>query len=997
MFRLPKILLSLLAIVVLLFSLAPVGDVDAGPLGQGNGEKRAYDPETGQLILVSGDAAALRAMVGEIGALSTDQVAETLVNQYATAFGLRNPAEELSLYRAQQFGGEVTTFVHRYQQLYRGVPVFGGNMVVNQQFYGGRVFSYTLAGKFSSGLDLDVTPTLSAEEAVQIARQIASKIHAADAAALNASEASLWIYDERLFTQPAMPAQLVWKVEVSGFGERPFYEVMLINASNGKLTLRYDKWDEGWNRRLQPEKKAKPSASGMAGEGGLDALTGGSPTWEVYGGGNDDNLSNDTLVCSHNAPDCSGYSSASSSIGVNDAQEAKTHLLDTYDFYWNNLGRDSIDGTGMLMEAHVDYRDPYTSNNWYFNARWDGSKMVFGDIMTTDDVTAHEFTHGVTDYTSGLYYIYQSGAINESLSDVFGELIDLSYSHDRWTGSDSTYRWLIGEDIGQPFAWVSAIRSMKNPPAFGDPDSMTSPKYYKGPLDYGGVHTNSGVNNKAAYLMVEGGTFNGKTVLPLGINKVAALYYKVQTAYLFPSANYYDLYNALNAACQAMASVNEAGFNSADCVQVKNATEAVRMHIRPTAITGVTASDCPPGLYYAQPLFSENFESGFGQWSATVNKAGVISPLTPNTAMGIIGSPSNDSLWLSGPAELNDKDSPLLYAEEFVQTSSPISLPAGEKIYLNFTHLYLFETTYSNGKLYTWDGGVVEYSTDGGSTWLDMKPLFNGGVNYNGKILPYASPYWNPNPLAGRLAFVTNSRQTPTRMRYNLTPLAGQSILIRFHTGYDSYTNWGWFIDDVDIHTCTPAPPRPALQAPAQNALIYPSASNVFFNWGDVVPTYLSYYKIQVDDNSDFSSPIVDVNTGTTSEYTLAMASLTPNTKYYWRVASFNAYNQTQGWTAARTFRVAPLPPSGLTPGGGGTIGTLTPTLDWGDVTGAASYTVQISISPTFATLLKNVTVSSSTYTLTTPLPAGKTIYWRVRTNSVNGSSEWATESFVTP
>lgn len=988
MFRLPKILLSLLAIVVLLFSLAPVRGVDAGPLGQGNGEKRAYDPETGQLVFVSGDAAALRAMVGEIGALSTDQVAETLVNQYATAFGLRNPSEELSLYRAQQFGGEVTTFVHRYQQLYRGVPVFGGNMVVNQQFYGGKLFAYNLAGKFSLGLDLDVTPTLSAEEAVQIARQVASKIHAADAAALNASEASLWIYDERLFTQPAMPAQLVWKVEVSGFGERPFYEVMLINASNGKLTLHYDKWDEGWHRKLQPNKKgAAPSAAATSEEVG--ALVGGSPQWQVYGGGNDYNLSNDTLVCSHSAPDCSSYSSASSSIGVNDALEAKTHLLDTYNFYWSQLGRDSIDDNGMLLKAHVDYGESVFLD-WYFNAYWDGSKMVFGDIMTTDDVTAHELTHGVTDYTSGLYYIYQSGAINESLSDVFGELIDLSYSHDRWAGSDSTYRWLIGEDIGQPFGWISAIRSMKNPPAYGDPDSMTSPKYYKGPLDYGGVHTNSGVNNKAAYLMVDGGTFNGKTVSPLGINKVAALYYKVQTTYLFPSANYYDLYFALNNACQTMAAVNEAGFVPSDCTQVKNATEAVRMHIKPKAITGVIASVCPPGLYYAQNLFNENFESSFGQWVASVNKAGAISSFTPTTAIGIIGSPSNTSLWLQGPAELNN-DPPLLYAEEFVQTASPISLPAGAKIYLNFTHLYLFEA-YSGGQ--NWDGGVVEYSTDGGSTWLDMKPLFNGGVNYNGKILP---PYWNPNPLAGRLAFVANSRQTPTRMRYNLTPLAGQSILFRFHAGYDTLTNWGWFIDDVDIHTCTPAPPRPVLQSPAQNALIYPSASNVFFNWGDVVPTYLSYYKIQVDDNSDFSSPIVDVNTGTTSEYTLPMASLTSNTKYYWRVASFNAYNQTQGWTAARTFRVAPLPPSGLTPGGGTTIGTLTPTLDWGDVTGATSYTVQISTSPTFATLLKNVTVSSSTYTLTTPLPAGKTIYWRVRTNAANGSSEWAIESFVTP
>lgn len=994
MFRLSKILLSLLVIVILLFSLVPVGGVDAGPLGQGNGEKRVYDPETGQLIFVSGNATTLRAMVGEISAFSTDQVAETLAQQYGLAFGLRNPAQELSLYRTQQFGGTVTTVVHRYQQLYRGIPVFGGNMVVNQQFYRGKLSHYTLAGKFSPNLNIDVTPTLSANEAVQIARNLAAKFHSVEPSGLYASQASLWIYDERLFTNPAVPPQLVWKVDVSGVGERPFYEVMLINAANGKLAIHYNKWDEGWKRGLRPEKKATSPSTNLLSDIGI--LAGGSPQWSIYSGNNSDyNLSNDTLVCSHTSPDCSSYTSASDSIGVNDANEAKTHLVDTYNFFWNVLGRDSIDNGGMLLEAHVDFGDPYNSFDWYFNAFWNGSQMVFGDTMTTDDVTAHELTHGVTEYTAGLYYIYQPGAINESLSDVFGELIDLSYSHDRWSGGDTTYRWLIGEDIGQPFGVYFAIRSMKNPPAYGDPDSMTSPKYYKGPLDNGGVHTNSGVNNKAAYLMVDGGTFNYKRVQPLGINKVAALYYKVQTAYLFPSANYYDLYLALNAACQAMASTNEAGFTTSDCTQVKNATEAVRMHVRPAAVTGVMAPVCPPGLYYAQTIFSENFESGFGQWMATVNKEGTLSSFVPSTALEIIrngDSPNNDSLWLQGPAELNNFT--INYAEEFVRTASPISLPSNQQIYLTFTHLYLFES-YGGGR--NWDGGIVEYSTDGGVTWNDMKPLFNGGVNYNGKILPYAYPYWNPNPLAGRLAFVANSRQTPTRMRYNLTPLAGQSILIRFHAGYDLFTDWGWFIDDVDIHTCTPAPPRPTLQAPAQNALIYPSASSVYFNWNDVVPTYLDHYRIQVDDNSDFSSPVLDVTTGTTSEYTLAMASLTPNTKYYWRVASYNPYNQTQGWTATRTFRVAPLPPSGLTPGGGVTIGTLTPTLSWSGVGGAISYTVQISTSPTFGTLLRNVTVSTTSYAVTTPLPAGKTIYWRVRTNATNGSSEWASESFVTP
>src|SRR5678809_204665 len=95
---------------------------------------------------------------------------------------------------------------------------------------------------------------------------------------------------------------------------------------------------------------------------------------------------------------------------------------------------------------------------------------------------------GVTQYTSNLFYYYQSGAINESLSDVFGEFIDQTNGH----GNDApSVKWLLGEDV----AGLGAIRDMKNPSSFGQPDRMTSPYYYTGSGDSGGVHTNSGVNN----------------------------------------------------------------------------------------------------------------------------------------------------------------------------------------------------------------------------------------------------------------------------------------------------------------------------------------------------------------------------------------------------------------------------------------------------------------------------------------------------------------------
>ena len=119
-------------------------------------------------------------------------------------------------------------------------------------------------------------------------------------------------------------------------------------------------------------------------------------------------------------------------------------------------------------------------------------------------------------FSSHLFYYYQSGAINESLSDVFGEFVDQTNS----AGAATTRRrakWQIGEDLP-----IGAIRDMKNPPAFGDPDRMTSAELHARPgeADAGGVHTNSGVNNKAAYLITDRATaFNGRTITGIGIDQ----------------------------------------------------------------------------------------------------------------------------------------------------------------------------------------------------------------------------------------------------------------------------------------------------------------------------------------------------------------------------------------------------------------------------------------------------------------------------------------------
>jgi Zn-dependent metalloprotease len=188
-------------------------------------------------------------------------------------------------------------------------------------------------------------------------------------------------------------------------------------------------------------------------------------------------------------------------------------LGSTRDFYRDVFDRDSLDGHGMRLNAYVHRGVGYN------NAFWDGSQMVFGDgddMLFTDftkslDVIAHELTHGVTEFTAGLEYRNQSGALNESMSDVFGSLVK------QWVGKETADQadWLVGAEVFTPAIGADALRSLKAPgkaynnPTLGrdpQPDHMSKfvmlPDTDEG--DNGGVHINSGIPNKAFYLTAIG-------------------------------------------------------------------------------------------------------------------------------------------------------------------------------------------------------------------------------------------------------------------------------------------------------------------------------------------------------------------------------------------------------------------------------------------------------------------------------------------------------------
>ncbi|MEU7067835.1 M4 family metallopeptidase [Streptomyces sp. NPDC053429] len=185
----------------------------------------------------------------------------------------------------------------------------------------------------------------------------------------------------------------------------------------------------------------------------------------------------------------------------------------TRDFYKEVFQRDSIDGRGMRLDGYVHFGVRFN------NAFWDGQQMVFGDgdgkmfanLTGSLDVIGHELTHGVTENTAGLEYHNQPGALNESMSDVFGSLVK------QWSLKQSAEEadWLIGADVWTPGIDADALRSMKAPghaydnALFGrDPQPDRMSKFIHLPDtedgDCGGVHLNSGIPNKAFFLTAVG-------------------------------------------------------------------------------------------------------------------------------------------------------------------------------------------------------------------------------------------------------------------------------------------------------------------------------------------------------------------------------------------------------------------------------------------------------------------------------------------------------------
>ena len=691
----------------------------------------AYHSGTGKVRFLATKSGAAIPQPKTLGVQATLEVAaRSFLSEYGELFGLKKESEELRVMETDNLE-DGRSFV-RFQQVFEDIPVMGGELVVQMDEQWNVI---SINGEAIPNLELTTTPQIDEFEARKEALDLMVKETGLEASQLQVSQPELWIYNPVLLAGPGLSENfLTWRMEVTSKALLPIRELVLVDAFTGKLVLSFNQADSTKFREVYNNNN--DDDEGLPGVGPI-RVEGGAATG---------------ILDVDNAYDFSGF---------------------TYDFYSTYHNRDSINNLGMKIISTVKYCDSdYTCP--YQNAFWNGMQMTYGEgFSSADDVVAHELTHGVTEFESNLFYYMQSGAINEAFSDIWGEFVDLTYSNGR--DNDTTgVRWLMGEDI----PGIGAIRSMKNPTLFSDPDRTQSSNYYCNTSDNGGVHVNSGVANKAAYLMVDGEFFNGVTVTGIGLTKTAKIWYEVQTNLLTSAGDFQDLYTLLPFACNRL--VGTSGITTSNCQEVLDAVTATQMNIRPTCSKS-DVSLCDSGA--PEVYFYDDLED-------PVSARWTYSPLwfypqsdNPYSFDGTYTTSGGYSLWGDNINYISDTNAAMV---------SNVYLPNGKTSYLHFNHSYDFE-----GSTIGYDGGVMEYSLNGGA-WVDAGSLITHN-GYNGVISTS-----HGNPLGGRSAFTKLSYGMHSS-RLNLSTLAGNNIRFRFRIGADSSgMQYGWWIDDVRIYSCSP-------------------------------------------------------------------------------------------------------------------------------------------------------------------------------------------------
>lgn len=661
-----------------------------------------------------------------------------------------------------------------YRQQYQGIPVYDGLLKFH---FNAKEELSSINGNSISIAKLNTVPDITAAEAEIIARDMVTKQDLNKSnTPLQTAKTNLIIFPKNLMQGGIVTPYLAYQIEVTN--KKDVREYIFINAHTGELVEQFT-GIHPIDRKLY---ETNTTATNLKWKEG-DAFPGTLSSWQQ----------NEVVTSEH-----------------------------VYNFFKNAFGYVSYDAADHTMITVNN--DPTISCP---NARWNGTYAGYCDGTATDDVIAHEWGHAYTEYTSGLIYQYQSGALNESYSDVWGETIDLinnymdegeNLSVRTTTACSGSLRWKVGEDAT---SFGGAIRDMWNPNCNGDPAKvLDAANYYCGTADSGGVHTNSGVTNHLYALLVDGGTYNGYTMTGMGFVKAAHLWWRAQKNYLTATSDFANFADALEASANDLIGVNLQGLSttgtpagltglsitSADVQNVKNGILAVQLRTSPATqcnYTPLLAQSAPSLCASAtnNPLFKEDWENGLGNWTVTN------VPTKPSTweardwtiKSNLPKSRPGKAIFAIDPI---NGDCASNLQNGILRLESPtITMPTftSGKYEMAFNHYVATEST--------WDGGNIKYSLNEGSWTLVPVTAFT----YNGYNSTLDGTSSNDNPLKGQRAFTgTDGGSLGGSWGQSVIDLSklgvtsGSKIKFRFEMGTDGCNGVeGWYLDELYVYNCS--------------------------------------------------------------------------------------------------------------------------------------------------------------------------------------------------
>jgi Zn-dependent metalloprotease len=462
----------------------------------------------------------------------------------------------------------------RYQQQYKGLNVDGHVFIFHS--HNGKVVSAN--GHFSPGIDLSVVPAITPEQAIDYA--LAGMKVPVPGTDIDRTGTELVV------AQVGGRAVLAYKTTV--FSDSPLVNTCLyVDAQNGTILREVS--------QLCAVDATGVGHTQFSGNQAIvsDQLSAGNFILRESGrGGGIETINNNTGV--PYADTDNDWNNVNGSmdefaIDVHFGAEA------TYDFFYDNFARNSYDNLGGLIRSYVN--DEGVGVNAYWSGGGDNS-MHYGNgdanyfPVASLEVAGHELTHGVTEYSAGLQYFDESGALNESFSDIFGNTI-------RFLSAPANATWYIGDQILRPGGMGdAAFRNMSDPNEFLNPDTYGGLYFNSGDI----VHYDSGIQNYWYYLLVEGGTGtndigNNFNVSGIGLNDAMEIAYRNLAYYLTPTSTFQDArYGSEQAAADLF------GICSNQHLQVAHAWHAVGVGPDQQSIEVIAAFSNPGNFACTAPL-----------------------------------------------------------------------------------------------------------------------------------------------------------------------------------------------------------------------------------------------------------------------------------------------------------------------------------------------------------------------------------------------------------